>query len=190
MSLLFSQNKPRPIILAIICPTCAKQAIFISGISKKICKKDIPLFEKHPSFGLCFSVPTTVGVDYYAVYFPGLHEPDASYLSAAPDDQPTSRWTGNESIDNGTAICDHCLLRKKHFLRWPTDAFFQWKIRHGKVLWAWNREHAVELRDYILSKNRTRTPTSFSLPADFKKKSVRDLICKKINASLLTGLSS
>lgn len=156
--------------------------IFFCGIENKIAKADIPLFEKHRSFSVTAMGP----VLYRAVYFPKLYELNASYLQSSPDGQPVSKWLSSIVDSNaGTAICEHCLLRKKHMLRWPEDAFFQWTIKGGNVLWAWSREHAIALRDHILSKDRRmRTRTFFSLPADFKKKSVRELVCKKINATL------
>jgi hypothetical protein len=53
----------------------------------------------------------------------------------------------------GVVSCTKCISRYYHTLRWPSDAFYY--IQHrSKVLWAWNREYLVMVRDFIESSAR------------------------------------
>lgn len=49
--------------------------------------------------------------------------------------------------------CKNCAHRKPHIIKWPTDAYYQVKVC-GAVLWAYDRQHLVEIRDYVASKDR------------------------------------
>lgn len=167
----------RPQELAVICPRCKKEARFITGMIGCILKREIPLFSTYRNVD-CHASPG----DYYAVYYPELYEVPAE-LSAE-----LSRFKYHpygSQCEYGSLICKHCLLRKKHQLNWVNDAFFQWSTGHGKTLRAWNREHAMQLKEYICSKKRVRSCMSFSLPAEFKKKQMREFLCKKMTKTLL-----
>ncbi len=53
----------------------------------------------------------------------------------------------------GACSCLACGFNGKHTLAWPDDAFFACLVR-GRLLWAFNREHCVALRDYLAAGNR------------------------------------
>lgn len=52
-----------------------------------------------------------------------------------------------------TISCKQCAHRKLHTINWPTDAYYRVETC-GAVLWAWSREHLVEIRDYVASEDR------------------------------------
>lgn len=63
---------------------------------------------------------------------------------------PTRILTGKRT---GKVSCLSCGLVKQHFIEWPRDAYYSLSVRN-KVLWAWNRQHAIDIRDYLESTER------------------------------------
>ncbi len=90
----------------------------------------------------------------------------------------------------GVVLCSKCGDARIHELRWPQDAFWQWEVRGG-ILWAYSKEYALVLRDFI---SRThRDPVDFgveyqgflrTVPSVFLRASLREKIVKKIDDSL------
>ncbi len=94
----------------------------------------------------------------------------------------------NHNTDLGAVSCNNCQTRKPYILQWPNDAFYSISIK-DEILWAFNRESAVDLRDYIASGERKTEKykwASFLLhvPTAFKKQNTRDNVVKKINKVL------
>ena len=76
-------------------------------------------------------------------------------------------------------------MQKKHKLTWPDDAFWQWEIK-GELLWAWNRQHAQVIFEYI---NESIKPPRYSyylryVPSHFLSSKVRELVVKKMELTL------
>lgn len=69
-----------------------------------------------------------------------------------PDNAARHNYGAAQSV-LGVARCPHCSLPRRHLLDWPADSYFNCQIR-GESLWAWNREHMVRIRDYILMEHR------------------------------------
>jgi hypothetical protein len=91
---------------------------------------------------------------------------------------------------NGFVVkCYSCHLVDAHAVNWPEDAYFQWDIR-GHILWAFNREHATVLLEFIRSDERDETQFGYHsknlrrLPTHFIAANMRDLIVKEISATL------
>jgi hypothetical protein len=76
-------------------------------------------------------------------------------------------------------------------MRWPDDAFWRWEIR-GSVLWAFTREHARVLREFISRSHRE--PADFGvefagfwagLPSEFLRAQARDEIVRMAHLASL-----
>jgi hypothetical protein len=85
----------------------------------------------------------------------------------------------------GYLSCLSCGLTKNHEITWPIDAYFITKVK-GKVLWAWDREHVVAIRDYIQSNDRVRKPSKYfaslyHIPEVFKLAKNRNACVKSLN---------
>ncbi|SFQ07071.1 hypothetical protein SAMN03084138_03957 [Enterovibrio norvegicus DSM 15893] len=91
---------------------------------------------------------------------------------------------GYPLLTNGLVLCSHCHSNRKHKLNWPIDAYWQWEIR-GKLLWAWDKEHAEAILNYI---KQTSRPTRHSyclryIPSHFLSAKVRELVVQRIERS-------
>jgi hypothetical protein len=54
----------------------------------------------------------------------------------------------------GRLTCTRChATRERAVVGWPEDAFFRCDVR-GQSLWAWSKEHARAIRDYVQSSKR------------------------------------
>jgi hypothetical protein len=85
----------------------------------------------------------------------------------------------------GYLSCLSCGLTKHHEINWPIDAYFKIEVK-GNVLWAWDREHVVAIRNYIESKDRVRKPSKYlaslyHIPAVFKLAKNREACVKSLN---------
>jgi hypothetical protein len=88
----------------------------------------------------------------------------------------------------GSLICAACGRSARHELRWPTEAWFQIDYR-GRVLWAFHREGAVALLDFIRSADRRRSglaQESFlrRIPGHFLTAKARAQIVRKLETVL------
>jgi hypothetical protein len=86
----------------------------------------------------------------------------------------------------GVVSCTKCVSRHSHTLRWPSDAFYF--IQHrSKVLWAWNREYLVMVRDFIESSTRDTAGSYYlrrKIPKFFLLAKNRAAVVSKINRFL------
>ena len=88
----------------------------------------------------------------------------------------------------GKLSCLACVLVKQHVIEWPRDAYFSFSVRN-KVLWAWNRQHAIDIRDYLSStdrveKNYNHAESLYLIPEVFKTAKNRSKCVEAINKSL------
>ena len=100
--------------------------------------------------------------------------------------------SGRESEDggyplytNGFINCSSCHANKKHKLTWPDDAFWQWEIK-SELLWAWNRQHAQVIFEYI---KKTTRPPRYNyylryIPSHFLSSNLRERVVKKMEMAL------
>lgn len=104
--------------------------------------------------------------------------------------------TGRDRLGGGYRLwhravvrCRACHLVAVHVLRWPGDAYFQWKVR-GTRLWALDANHARVLLHYIESS--LRDPARYpgyqrslrKLPAAILAARSREVVARKISATL------
>jgi hypothetical protein len=88
----------------------------------------------------------------------------------------------------GVVSCPQCTLQRKHRLRWPTDAYYAVPVKN-EVLWAWDRETLILVRDHVTSLIRAKRchPLLKYLPRHFLVGKHRAAVVKAINAKLVPG---
>jgi hypothetical protein len=187
---------PMPHKVEIKCPACSGYCVFeFAEVVKIELKKDVPFFEKSDIFEYSMFTDSCGHKWHGAIYFANLHGGSINSITSLPEGYSPENWshskylTRNHGLDLGAFSCSHCQTRKPYILQWPIDAYYSFSYK-GEVLWAFNRESAVDLRDYIGSKERITEKfkwASFLLhvPTVFKKQNARDNIVKQINKVLV-----
>ncbi|MFN8528965.1 MAG: hypothetical protein U0670_10165 [Anaerolineae bacterium] len=97
------------------------------------------------------------------------------------------------SYGRGVASCEDCRATYVVDLVLPEHLYYRWMIR-GKLLYAYNRDHAVDLLDYVESTDRDLKKYGYQAalwlkrtPKEFLSAKVRDEVVKKIRKSLKEG---
>ncbi|MCZ7605761.1 MAG: hypothetical protein M5U25_06710 [Planctomycetota bacterium] len=187
---------PMPHKVAVRCPDCGREATFEAATCVRIAlKKDVPFFKRHQLFDYKFVIKPNERY-HVAIYYPGLHGTGTAPIDELPegytaeDFGPPQYWHEYGGHRLGTLICISCGLRRKHDLKWPGEAFYQVMVR-GEVLWAYDREYAVVLRDFLASTDRNQDRFKKSLfldviPTHFLTAKVRDEAVAKLD-KLLQG---
>jgi len=188
---------PMPRVLAVTCPSCRAQARFEFCTMRQVAKKDLGAFADTGRFDL-IKTRERSGYRYLAVFYPGLHGDLPGTLRDLPEGYASEDWAQpqyaymNNGFEHGSVVCGACGARRKHALYWPHDAFFQ--IEHkGHTLWAFNRETAVDLLQFVQANNRdfrrfTYRHFLMKVPSVFLSKKVRPAVAKKL-ARLLKPIS-
>ncbi|WP_372018049.1 hypothetical protein [Pseudoxanthomonas sp. 10H] len=104
-----------------------------------------------------------------------------TFLTDGPSD-----GQGYRLLHRGVVECARCGPPFVHTLAWPDDAWWQWSIR-GRLLWAWDREHALQILAYVRASDRPPRSTSGplgSIPSDFLTAKARPAVVKAIERSL------
>lgn len=151
---------PMPHVLDVRCPRCRGCARFEHVEVVRIARReDVPFFRASSLFEVRFMRSRQAGQSYWAaLYLAGLHGPATSTIHQLPAGYEPSQWAHGKywyrthALDLGSLICA-CGHRVRHTLAWPADAYFQIEHR-GEILWAYHREHAGALRDYIAGTDR------------------------------------
>jgi len=197
-----------PAYIDVICPDCRGIAKFGFAVSRAVQRRDdYPFFEESKSFEL---VKPPYGRKE-AIHYPGLSA--RIEQSELPDGYSPEMWNrqyfrldytqnGKNSAE-GALSCPACAFQRKHKVKWPDEAYFQVEYR-GKVLWAYDRQTAIKLLNYVESKERRkgidyyiptkthripfRTVDRFlhKIPAHFLTKSAREKVSKKLRKKLST----
>ncbi|QDS95671.1 hypothetical protein FF011L_44710 [Roseimaritima multifibrata] len=131
------------------------------------------------------------------VYDWGLRGPDCLAIKC-PQCASEARFTvtiredekGNRLRDEtGRCTCPSCGYAKSHQLMWPDDAYFCVDVDETN-LWAWTRDHAIAIRDFVESNSRDVSAfpgfklSLLHLPNELLQKSARQLVVKRINRML------
>jgi len=186
---------PMPHIVAVRCPGCGSEASFeFAEIVEIKSRNDIEYFETSKSFEYARLQAAHGQHLNAAIYFHGLRSTTVDAVDDLPEDYKPSDWDhsashgSTRSIDLGTLVCTACGKRSKHTLDWPQDAYYQIEHR-GEVLWAFDRESASELLEYVKSDDRKRDSYRYKLflmkvPSVFLGKKVRGPISKKLQGLL------
>lgn len=79
-------------------------------------------------------------------------------------------------------------MRTKYTLNWPDVAYYSIAYRNH-VLWAFHRESALELQEYLLSSKRDISPYRWSsfllhVPTVFKTHKAREAVAKQLQSLL------
>lgn len=194
MTGLYEWN-PMPYKVAIKCPRCGSYALFeFAEIVQIKLKKDIEHFQLSDQFDYHFFQDRSGQRWHAAVFYPGLHGGSTKSISSLPEGYAPELWnhsrylTEHHDIPWGSFICTSCNKQSKHVLQWPEDAFYL--VSHkGQSLWAFDRESAVELRDFIQSTSRNENDFRWErflrhVPTVFKHQKNRDRIVKQIDKLL------
>jgi len=180
---------PMPRVLAVTCPSCQSEAAFEFCTLHQVAKKDLSAFERLKHFDLVKTRERS-GYRYLAVFYPGLHGDLPGALRDLPDGYAPQDWAQpqyaymNNGFEQGSIVCGACGSRRKHVLRWPHDAFFQ--VEHkDHVLWAFNRDTAVDLLRFVQADNRdfrrfTYRHFLMKVPSVFLSKKARPAVAKKL----------
>ena len=195
-------TSPMPPILSVRCPNCTKHAIFEHVTAQPIQKNvDVDFFKKSPFF----EFQDVEGRPGYAIYFPRLGR-NLENLESLPEGYDNKAWQHSKywrhrSSDMGVLQCNNCSCRRKHNLQWPEDAYFKVEYK-GDWLWAFDRETAQLLLNYIESDERNKTIIGYiqakthkieikghhsfllKIPAKFQARNARDPIVKKLRKVL------
>ena len=100
---------------------------------------------------------------------------------------PSTRPKEKQYTDdfNANVSCLNCGLIRQETFQWPVDAFYHDDVK-GKVIWAWNLEHAEVIKEFISSTSRYFRKYKFSsalyhLPEHFKLSKNRDACLKTLD---------
>ena len=186
---------PMPHKVEIKCPSCSEHAQFeFAEVVKISLKKDVPFFKKNDLFDYRVFKDSCGHKWHGAIYYTNLHGGSTTAIRDLPEGYKPENWNHsrylmrNHGTDLGAISCSNCHVRRPYYLQWPNDAFYSIALK-GEVLWAFNRESAVELRDYIASNERKTGKYKWArfllhIPSIFKKQNVRDNVDKQINKIL------
>jgi hypothetical protein len=186
---------PMPHVVEIRCPECSAGAFFeFAEVVRIALKKDVEFFKNSKLFDYKF-LPDSVGGHWHAAfYFPRLHGCSTDAIRDLPAGYSPSDWSHSQYLyrshgsDFGTAHCTSCGLRRRHVLDWPSEARYQVEFR-GSVLWAFDRESATEIRDFVASADRNRATFRWQrlllhIPKEFLVAKARDELVKRLDKCL------
>jgi len=186
---------PMPHKVDIKCPSCGNHAVFeFAEVVKISLKKDVPFFEENDLFEYQMFKDSCGHKWHGAIFFANLHGGSTEVIRNLPEGYKPEDWNHSKYLcrshgtDIGAFTCSHCNTRKKYILNWPNDAFFLISYK-GHVLWAFNQESCVDLRNYILSNERSTSKYKWAgfllhIPTVFKKQNARDHVVKHLNKLL------
>ena len=186
---------PMPHKVDIKCPSCGEHGFFeFAEVVKISLKKDVPFFEESDLFDYSPFKDSCGHKWHGAIYYASLHGGSTEAIRDLPEGYKPEDWnhskylTRNHGLDLGAFSCGSCQARKSYILQWPNDAYYSISFK-GELLWAFNRESAVDLRDYIASSERKAEKYKWAsfllhIPTSFKKQNARDSVVKQINRVL------
>jgi len=88
-----------------------------------------------------------------------LKNPKQHIEMVGPSTRPLKRKYTD--FADGHISCLNCGLIKEIRIEWPVDAYYQGDVK-GKLLWAWNKEHAIAIRNFIDSMERVYLGVRYS----------------------------
>jgi hypothetical protein len=195
---------PVPATLSVRCPECRNEAAFEFPSIVRIQKlKDVPLFRTHAQLQYTTLIDHQKRKWHAAVLYPGLNARDWTSLRNLPEGYAAASWNPSNQIartlpslmtdtPTGCLRCQNCQIARRHNLNWPDAAWFQ--ISHGKeLLWAWHRDCAADLRDFIRSRDRDPHKHQWYLfllhiPEAFLQAKSRSDVLKKLDRLLKPNL--
>jgi len=162
-------NYPARGDLAVACPHCKSEAVFTSPYD----------FLRDDAAEAACSDARITGVKWsggFAVErFPDTFpwkDPNNPYVQVVRNEV----W--------GVLSCGKCGHRRKHLLNWPADAFYVIETSAG-ALWAYTREHLVQIRQRISGESSGGPFDMNRLPRQFLLKRTQARLLREIDAFLL-----
>ncbi|WP_193368082.1 hypothetical protein [Pelagibius marinus] len=177
--------------VSIRCPNCGSPAEYeFAAVARIKRKADIEYFQKSGSFEYHLFEDSSGSRWHGAVFYHGLGGITLGEVSDLPEGCRAEDWHHSHGLSAGSVTCHACGCRRMHTLKWPDEAYFQIDYK-GKVLWAFDRESATVLLDYVRSETRQRDGKwkafLLHIPSHFLKKKGREEISKKLGKLLLSA---
>ena len=188
-------HNPMPHRLDVRCPRCGEPARFEFATAVRVKRQEDRAFFERSSHFECRTIGEGTSHRWVAALFHAtLHGAPEQVIDALPEGYEPSHWLppriGHRCFDTdaGAVRCSACGLRRRHTLRWPHDARYQIEYR-GQVLWAFHRESALELREFIASTHRRREGFAWELmlrhiPAAFLSAKARSTVLERLDRLL------
>ena len=193
MTGLYDWN-PMPHKVDIKCPSCLEKAEFeFAEVVKITLKKDVPFFQNSPHFEYHILSDYCGHKFHGAFFFEGLHGAVDSIINL-PEGYSPSDWAHSKYLvrsqryDIGSVKCSNCSKRGIYNLNWPEDAYYSVSYKN-KNLWAFNRESANDLLNFIESNERNESNYRWQsflrhVPSHFKGKKARADLSKRLKQRL------
>lgn len=184
-----------PYVLDIRCPKCQGRASFEFAVVRRIGKRrDIEFFRESPLFEYQTFQDSCGHKWHAAIFIARLHGGSTAMLKNLPNGYAAEDWENSKYRSErfgfmlGGYACHSCHVVLRHELEWPHDAFYQVDYR-GDTLWAFHRESAVSLLEYLSATQRDASRHSWSsmlmkVPKQFQVASAREPLVKKLGAML------
>ena len=185
-----------PHVLSVSCPACGCEAQFEFAETVAVQRRtDVAYFKRSEHFEYHFRGEGFRAAHHFATYYHGLGGVTLAAVDDLPDGYQAEDWAHSRYFwrsggkgERGAIMCAGCGLRKKHELDWPHDAYFQTDHR-GHLLWAFNREALVDLRDFVASEQRRFEDYTWGwclrhVPAVFLTAKARSAVVKKLDRLL------
>lgn len=182
---------PMPHKVDVKCPHCGERAEFeFAEICRITLKAEVEFFKSSPLFEYRQFQDSCGHFWHGAIYYPGLHGDAQSAIHGLPPGYERGDWAHSKylyrshGMDIGSVRCEHCHLRARHDLKWPDHAYYS--VSHkNHVLWAFDRDSATDLKDYLLSKSREVSRYRWSsfllhIPTIFKTHKAREAVSKQL----------
>ncbi len=111
-----------------------------------------------------------------------LTKPQQVIEMVGPSTQPLTRMYTD--FVEGSLSCLSCGLVRTERIQWPVDAFYQGDVK-GNLICAWDKYHAIALRDYVFSterdiQNHRYSRALYHLPEFFKRSKNRTACVKTL----------
>lgn len=173
------------------CPQCGLRAEFeFAEVCRIELKAEVEFFQHCAQFEYRQFQDSSGHYWHGALYYAWLHGDPRVALENLPSGYEPSDWSHSRylrrshGMDIGSVHCENCHLRRKHRLSWPDDVYYAVSYK-DKVVWAFDRESACDLHDFILSKTRVVSKYRWSsfllhVPTVFKMQKARELVAKKL----------
>lgn len=186
---------PIPHRVDVVCPACRHRAEFeFAEVVRIKLKSDVPFFQQSSVFEHQKFHDYSGHFWHGALYFQGLHGDPRQAIHELPAGYSAEEWDHSKYLRNragwpmGSIRCGSCHMRRKHELNWPEEAYFSVAYRNH-VLWAFHRESAAELLEYLLSTERDNSQYRWRyflrhVPTVFKVRKARDAVTKQLSKLL------
>ena len=188
-------------VLDVNCPDCGKPSSFTFAPYVRVeTNTDKTYFENSKDFKLVEwrSSGRSFRFLRFALYYPCVSN-DLRNIKDLPDSYTANSWrpvrytyqglkkAAFNSVENeGVLSCAACPIVRRYILNWPDDAYFQISYK-GEILWAYNRDFALSLLDYLSSDLRGNTrsnPFLNSVPTVFQTAKARSVVVRDLKTKL------